>query len=108
MSQILDYNPLSGITTEMQYDHSTDMVNITTHQDVSEIIEQNKREIIELDHSKKDAMRHYARIPPVVIMHWKQKYGVDFFNRDHWPRVMKLINSAEYRDLKTTTMHHDR
>jgi hypothetical protein len=53
---------------------------------------------------KKD-MWHYAQIPPVVMMEWKNKYGVDLFNKDHLKAVYRLLNT-EYQHLKTTTKNH--
>lgn len=110
MAQLLDYNPLTRMTVTMDYNHSTDELVIKHEQDTSHIIDDNKRMVIEGDHSAQ--MRNdwikYARVPDIVIMEWRTKYGVDFFNREHWPRVMKLINSPDYRDVKTSAIHHDR
>ena len=50
----------------------------------------------------------YATIPNIVVMKWKQDHNVDFFKREDWPKVMGLINSRDYRYLKTTDIHHDR
>lgn len=47
----------------------------------------------------------YARIPPVVILELKHKYGVDIFKRDHMKRALQLINS-DYPHLKTTEKRH--
>ena len=110
MAQILDHDPLSGMTVTMDYNHSTDELIIKHEQDTTHIIEANKRSLIESDHRaqmRNDWIR-YARVPDIVIMEWKTKFGVDFFNNEHWPRVMKLINSPEYRDLKASTIYHDR
>ena len=53
----------------------------------------------------KNDMWHYAQIPPVVIMKLKNEYGVDIFNRNHYPKLFKLLNT-EFRYLKTTDKRH--
>lgn len=50
-------------------------------------------------------MWHYAQIPPVVMMKWKNELGVDLFNKDHLPAVLKLLNT-DYKYLKTTNKNH--
>ena len=111
MQRLLDVNPLTGEWITFDYNHAEDTFTIGHHQDTTPIIEENKKAILEIDHHKfqaKNEWAHYAKVPNIVILEWKQKYGVDFFNRDDWPRVMKLINSREYADLKRTTYKHDR
>lgn len=73
--------------------------------------EQDVEDIIELNKQKANAGREYyardkdmwrvASIPTVVQMDWLTKFGVDIYDQDHWPRVRKLLNSNEYRYLKT-------
>jgi phospholipase C len=70
-------------------------------QDISKVIDSNKR-LQQEDHSIKDEFRLSARIPVVVYYEWKNKYGVDLRNKDHAKAVKKLLNSPEYRYLKTT------
>lgn len=111
MERILDVNPLTGEWITFNWDNAGDKFVIGHHQDTTPIIEQNKRNLLEIDVHRKQAKEEWAKyacVPNIVVMEWKQKYGVDFFNRDHWPKVMSLINSRDYADLKTTTYHHDR
>lgn len=98
------------MTVTMDYNHTTDELIIKHEQDTAHIINANKRALIEADHRaqvKGDWIK-YASVPTIVIMEWKQKYGIDFFKREDWPQVMGLINSREYRDVKASTLHHDR
>lgn len=53
---------------------------------------------------KKD-MWLYATLPPVVIMKLRFEYGIDVFNRDHYPKLFKLLNT-EFKHLKTTDLRH--
>lgn len=73
--------------------------------------EQDVEPILELNKAKQSAGRAYyaqdnemwrvASIPVTVQMDWMTKFGVDILNEDDWPRVKKLLNSNEYRYLKT-------
>jgi hypothetical protein len=76
-------------------------------QDVEPILEYTKklRNDNLTDSGIKRDMWHYAQIPPVVMLEWRHKYGVDLFNRDHEPAVFRLLNT-EYQHLKTTTKNH--
>ena len=55
---------------------------------------------------KKD-MLHYASIPNALIIKWKQELGVDVFDRGHRKKVFQLLNSPEYKYLKTTELTHN-
>jgi hypothetical protein len=57
------------------------------------------------DYGIKQDIWLYARIPPVVILELKYKYGVDIFKRDHLKRALTLINT-EYPHLKCTEKTH--
>ena len=106
---ILDVNPFTGEVVTFDYDHATDSVTIGHHQDCEPIIDDNKRLIIEADHSqqiKNDWIR-YARIPNILAVKWKQELGIDIMTAD-MKTVMMLVNSRDFRDTKTTTIHHDR
>lgn len=106
---LLDYNPLTGetVTFEANADGS---FTIGQHQDVSPVLELNKRQALENDaHAQvRKGWLKYASVPNVLIVKWKQELGIDFFDENHWPKVMALINSPEYRFLKTTELVHDR
>ena len=93
------------------YNEADDSITIGHHQDAETIIESNKWALQDLDQHKRAAKSewaHYAKIPEIVIMEWKTKHGVDFWNPDHWQRCMELINSPDYKFLKRTHYHHDR
>jgi|TARA_R100000322_G_scaffold120266_1_gene77903 mannosyltransferase OCH1-like enzyme len=70
-------------------------------QNIQPLIDSNKK-LQQEDHHIKDEFRLSARIPMTVYYEWKNKYGVDLFNPNHKEGVRKLINSPEYRYLKTT------
>tara|TARA_R100001129_G_C5254707_1_gene229356 strand:+ start:164 stop:463 length:300 start_codon:yes stop_codon:yes gene_type:complete len=70
-------------------------------QDIKPLIDSNKK-LQQEDHHIADDFRLSARIPMTVYYEWKNKYGVDMFDPNHKEGVKKLINSPEYRYLKTT------
>lgn len=46
-------------------------------------------------------MRRAASIPLAIIEKWKNELGVDVFDPDHIGAVRRLLNSNEYRHLRT-------
>jgi hypothetical protein len=46
-------------------------------------------------------MWRVAHIPIGIQYEWITKHGVDLWNRDHQPAVKRLLNSSDYRYLKT-------
>jgi len=55
------------------------------------------------DHSIRDEFRLSARIPVTIYYEWKEKFGVDLYDKNHKEAVRKLLNSPDYRYLKTTS-----
>jgi hypothetical protein len=112
MSVLLDYDPLSGTRITMQYNHENDGLTIKTEQDCTQIIEYNKRMVIEADHTQqiKNDWIKYASVPYVVIDQWRREHGINFMTRDpdEWKKVMMMINSSDWSGVKTSKMHHDR
>ena len=70
-------------------------------QDIKPLIDSNKR-LRDEDHRITDNFRLSARIPMTVVYEWKNKIGVDINNKNHMKAVKKLLNSPDYRYLKTT------
>ena len=70
-------------------------------QDIQLLVDSNKN-LQENDHLMRDELRLSARIPLTVYYEWKNKFGVDVFNPNHKEGVKRLLNSADYRYLKTT------
>jgi len=109
--KLLDKDPLTGVSTLFDWDATENRFRLCYQQDAEPVIEANKRAQLDLDTQRKQAKEgwaQYASIPAVVQYEWLYKYGVNFADRDHWPAVMKLLNSPDYRYLKRTTYYHDR
>ena len=110
MQRLLDYNPLTGMSISFEY-NADDSITIGHHQDTTPVIEANKAALLDLDEHKrasKAEWAHYAKIPEIVILEWRAKYGVDFHNPNHFKKCMALLNDPEYKYLKRTSYHHDR
>jgi hypothetical protein len=110
MSKFVDFDPLRGIETLMS--HSVDELQIHYRQDVEPVLDLAaiERSTGLADKKAKEAkwgeeISLYARIPPVIILEMKHKYGVDLFKKDHLKRAFELIN-REYPKYKTTEKHH--
>ena len=96
------YDPLSGVRTQYE-DLGDEGFALHTTQDVAGVLDDNK--------AKRNAGREYyaadkdmwrvASIPAVIQMDWLTKHGVDLYNPEHTDGVKKLLNSSEYRYLKT-------
>ena len=105
MKRIIDHDPFTGITTFMEYHADTDLTVVGRMQDVEAILERNKALQNDTDYSRKgikDSWWHEARIPNIVAEKWKAEYGVDVFNKDDLKKVKQLLNSPEWKYLKTT------
>ena len=107
--RILEYDPVTAITTTFEYDPISDETIIGRHQDVGVILDMNKAVANDEDISKrgiKAGWWHYATIPNIIIEKFRTEHGVDFFNKDHQKAIFRLLNQPEYRYLKTTTKMH--
>lgn len=107
MSSFVDYDPLRGVATYADGDESN-RLQVHYRQDVEPILDLTRAERndgLSDKRWKKTGMALYARIPPVVILELKHKYGVDIFKRDDLKRAMKLIET-EYPYCKSTDMVH--
>lgn len=102
--RLIDWDAASRIATWHSYDEVTDTATIATVQDVEPFLKKN-RELAKSDDYMKAGIKrdhmHAATIPISVQYHWLTKYGVDTFNKDHMPKVVQLLNSAEWKYLKT-------
>jgi len=111
MRRLLDHNPLTGESVIFEYEAGSDKdtLRITHEQDVSALLDGNKRLANDRDITKKgikNDMWHYASIPNALILKWKEELGVDVFDKNDRKKVFKLLNSPEYKYLKTTDLTH--
>jgi len=99
MKRLLDYDPFTGLMTFHDYDETEDKTFISYEQDVEPILDRNKRAQNEATGPMGD-MVHVASIPSSIQLKWLIEHGVDITNKDHMPKVKRLLNNSEYRYLK--------
>lgn len=101
-AQILSRRP--GIENRFHWNNDGTFT-VETVQDVEPILERNK---FLANHWGKSSQghrdfRHVASIPIAVQYDWAVKYGVrDVLDPEYWPKVRSLLNSSEYRYLRTS------
>ena len=107
--RLLDYDPVRGLSCYYEYKDGTQEVILTHEQDVSLMLDANKRDAA--DHDKtangiKNDWWKYASIPAIVEIEWLQKFGVNLHDPAHKKKVFQLLNSPDYKYLKTTDKIH--
>lgn len=106
---LIDKNPLTGESVWYEFNHATEHAVVTHEQEVAKIIDNNIDDQNDTWRTQEGIKRdwwHYARVPNTVIVEWKQKLGVDFYNPAHKKKVFELLNHPDYRMLKTTHKVH--
>src|SRR5262245_32377197 len=103
MRRLLDSDRVTGVAEYHGYDDLTDRTIIETVQDVAPILERNRalQNADDQGWSGSRDLRRAATIPDIIILKWRNEYGIDVFNRDHWPAVKRLLNDPEWRYLRT-------
>lgn len=113
--RLLEYDPLTGITTYVDYVPETDTTAVYREQEgasIQAILDANKAMQNDPDlwrKGVKNSWAQYAHIPAIVLEKWLNEHGVDAFKKENWEKggsVWKLLNSPEYRYLKTTAKYH--
>jgi len=97
--RLLDFDPFTGMKTFHEYDETEDKTYISYEQDVEPILDRNKAAQNENTGPMGD-MVHVASIPSTIQLKWLVEHGVDILNKDHMPKVKRLLNDPEWRYLK--------
>lgn len=110
-TRVLDYNPLTGEAC-LFHDHQDggfSLEHVQSRKVIDSLLDGNKEMANDTAFTKRGMKKDwwkYASIPNVIILKWKNELGVDIFNRDHRKKMFQLINSPEYKFLKTTHATH--
>lgn len=77
-------------------------IAIETRKDVSDVLDHNRKLRNEFNgfRHKGAGMNHVAHWDQVHIEMWRNMYGVDVLNPDHWDKVKQLLNDPDWRYLK--------
>lgn len=102
MSEFFEYDPLTGIRTDFEYDEQTGNVHLHRSADVSGLLDYTKSLANDglTDGGIKKGMWLYAKIPPVVMIAMRNK-GINVEDGRHIDRVIAEINTY-YPNLKCT------
>jgi hypothetical protein len=103
MPVFFDHDPLTGVTQTYDYDPLTDTHAITSHQDVSSVLDRIQHIRNNPDYWKKGVKKelvHYAVIPTVVELELLKK-GIKLGDPATEKQLFKEINT-NYTYLKTT------
>ena len=107
MKRLLDYDPINKVSCFFEY--GDDGITLTHEQDVSPILEANKRSANDDEKTKRGWKKDwwkYASVPAIVEIEWRNKFGVDLDNRAHRKKIFELLNHPDYRYLKATSKIH--
>lgn len=99
-----EYNPHTGVTTEMRLDGGR--IVVEQRADVTEMIEANKR-MANANSGKRygDGLMHeVARIPNLIAFKWLREDGLDIYSNEPNMRrkLFRKLNDPEWKYLKTT------
>jgi len=100
--RLLGIDPLTGVKTYHYYDPATDQTHIESTQDITAHVDLAKKlhnTSYQKDGIKNDWM-HAAHFPAIIQEKWLREYGIDVMNKDHMPRVLRMLNDPEWKYLK--------
>jgi hypothetical protein len=96
MSRIFDRDPIAGITRYFYYDDDADRVTFETRQDVTDIVEDNKRRMNSAASGWRGDMHHIASIPLSVYYDLQEK-GI----KPGSPEFRRWLNDPDNRAFRT-------
>ena len=102
--RLLSVDPLSGLKTFHEYDHKSKTTYITESQDVSKILKHNRNLRNNAEYKSggiKNDYYHFATIPMIMVMKFKNEHNLDVFNKDDLPAIERLLQGSEYMKLRT-------
>lgn len=98
--RLLEYDAERGLRIDFE-GNGDGTFSLHYSQDVEPLLDHNKALQTAGPIDRKCEFRHYASVPLVVQYEWIRKYGVDPLAPGHQDLLSRLLNSSEYRYLKT-------
>jgi len=101
--RLVGHDPLTKTSTYHLYDSSTDKTHIETVQDVSGFLKRNKALANDSNYKRQGIKKdwyHFATVPNVVLMELKNKYGLDYEQKDDLPKIERILQ-RDYKYLLT-------
>lgn len=99
--ELVDDGSFNGLRKWMRStDEDEGTVQVAYDQiNLKQFLDDNKRAQSE-GFDRKSEFWHAAKIPPIIEIEWRTKYGIDLTNPNHAEGVRRLLNSSEYSHLK--------
>lgn len=93
---------MSEVKANIIHDKSDDKLHISHSQDVSGVLEANKKAREQAEGRRMGEMQRVASIPNVIAIQWMQE-GINVMapNKDDLKRMKKKLNSPEFAYLRT-------
>jgi hypothetical protein len=104
MSEFFEYDPVTGIRSDLAWSESTQEMSLIRTADVEPVLDFAKAISNEVGMNRGDIKKGwwlYAKLPPIVILQMRAK-GIDVFDQNDQKRLFQEIN-REYPHLKCTT-----
>jgi hypothetical protein len=103
MRKFLGFDEATGMLTSTAFEDGRNVIKY--QQDVSGHLDLAARMRADSDalwrEGMKDSLCHAAYIPDLVIVDMKNRFGVDFYDKNQRKRVLQLLDT-EYPRCKTT------
>lgn len=107
MPEFLDYDPVTGLRYDYDFDEMTGRASITTSQDVQAVLDYTKALANDgaTDKGIKKGWWLYAKVPAIVQLQMRAK-GIKLEDPTATKRIIAEIN-ANYPHLKCTQKHEE-
>lgn len=94
---------MSELKTSLTFDNARETILLKHEQDVSNIIDANKRAQADAVGEKWGDFTRVASIPFAVVLEWKDKYGINVMapSEEDKARMVALLNDPDYAYLRT-------
>ena len=101
--QLIDDGSFNGMRKYIRSsDENQGTVQVRYEQDPTKLLDANKRAQSATAGTRMgDGLEKVASIPACIIYEWITKHGVNLYNPNHQDGVKRLLNSSDYRWLKT-------
>ena len=94
---------MSELKTSLTFDNAGETILLKHEQDVSNILDANKRAQADAVGEKWGDFTRVASIPFAVVLEWKDKYGINVMapSEEDKARMVALLNDPDYAYLRT-------
>lgn len=100
-SRVIASDPLTGSQTIMHYDHDTEDISLEEVQDVTDIVEHNKRLLNDAESGWKGDMHKIASIPLSVYYDLKKRGIIDDPDDPKQAKFKKWLEDPDNRVFRT-------